>query len=293
MVRTRIRKAVIPAAGLGTRMLPASKAVPKELLPLVDKPVIQYIVEGAVQSGIEEVVIVLSRAKRSIRTHFQRSRALEQWLQHTQREHLVASVRAPSALAKFVYAWQEQPLGNGHAVLMAREAIGDEPFVMLWGDYPVLGDPPLAAQLIAAYEATSTAIVAVAPVALDEVGKFGMVETAGELGASLAPAVRIVEKSLPPPGVAPLAALGGYVLPPEIFAHLDALSPGQGGEIWLVDAVQRLAEAGQLHALTFTGRHYDMGNVLDYLVANIEIGLTRPELGAALRARLLATLGIG
>jgi UTP--glucose-1-phosphate uridylyltransferase len=195
--------------------------------------------------------------------------------------------------ARFVYVWQEQPLGNGHAVLLAREAIGDEPFVMLWGDYPVLGDPHLAAQLMAAYEATGTAIVAVAPVAVDQVEKFGIVETTGPSDASLAPVVGIVEKRLPRPGAPPLAALGGYVLTPDIFPCLAALSPGQGGEIWLVDAVQRLAEDGRLHALRFTGKHYDTGNLLDYLLANVEIGLTRPDIGDELRARLLAALSVG
>jgi UTP--glucose-1-phosphate uridylyltransferase len=282
----KVRKAVIPAAGLGTRFLPASKAVPKEMLPLVDKPVIQYIVEGAVASGIEQVVIVTAASKRAIEDHFDRFWELEYRLDHAGKHDLLAEARATAELARFVFVRQGAPLGNGHAVLLAKDVVGDEPFVMLWGDDLVLGDPPLVRQLIEAHERTGGAIVAVKAVSREDASKYGVIEVAERVDERLFRVSRIVEK--PPTGEAPsnLAAVTGYLLTPDIFEYLEQTPAGHGGEIWLADGVQRIAERGNLFALEFLGRRYDAGNKLEYLQATVDIALDRPDLGPALREYL-------
>jgi len=287
----RVRKAVIPAAGLGTRFLPASKSVPKEMLPVVDKPVIQYIVEGAVQSGIEEVVIVTAASKRAIEDHFDRFWELEYRLETAGKSDLVAVARQPAELAKFVFVRQGAPLGNGHAVLMAKEVVGDEPFVMLWGDDVVLGDPPFVRQLIDAHERTGGSVVGVMAVPPEEAAKYGVVDVAERLDERLTRASRIVEKpkdELPPSN---LAAVAGYLLTPDIFGYLEETRAGQGGEIWLADGVQRIADRGEFYALQFQGRRYDMGNKLEYLYATVDLALARPDLGPAFRQYLVRVMG--
>jgi UTP--glucose-1-phosphate uridylyltransferase len=281
--RARVRKAVIPAAGLGTRFLPASKAVPKEMLPLVDKPVIQYIVEGAAASGIDEVVIVTSASKRAIEDHFDRFWELEYRLEQAGKDELLAEARRPAELARFVFVRQGEPLGNGHAVLCAKEVIGDEPFVMLWGDDVVVGEPPFVEQLVRAYERTGGAVVGVMAVPPEEAAKYGVVEVAERLDERLTRASRIVEK--PKEGLAPsnLAAVAGYLLTPDIFSFLEQTPVGQGGEIWLADGVQKIAEEGNFYALEFEGRRYDAGNKLEFLQATFELALARPDLGPPLR----------
>lgn len=284
--RKPVRKAVIPAAGLGTRFLPASKAVPKEMLPLVDKPVIQYIVEGAVASGIEEVVIVTASSKRAIEDHFDRHWELEWRLEQAGKLDLVQEARAPADLAKFVFVRQGEPLGNGHAVLVAREVVGDEPFAMLWGDDLVLGDPPLVRQMIAAYERTGGSVVAVMRVPAEDAGRYGVVEVAEQVDQRLARVSRIVEKPKPEEVPSNLAAVAGYVLTPDVFDYLASTEAGKGGEIWLADAVQRLAQEGRLYALEFEGRRYDAGNKPEFLEATVDIALGRPDLAPAFRAYL-------
>jgi UTP--glucose-1-phosphate uridylyltransferase len=283
---TRVRKAVIPAAGLGTRFLPASKAVPKEMLPVVDKPVIQYIVEGAVESGIEEVVLVTAAAKRAIEDHFDRSFELEYRLETAGKHALLELTRRPAEMARFVMVRQGAPLGNGHAVLLAKEVIGDEPFAMLWGDDIVLGSPPFVAQLIEAHERTGGSVVGVMAVPPEEAVKYGVVEVAERLDERLVRCSRIVEK--PPLGQVPsnLAAVAGYVLTPDIFAYLEETGVGQGGEIWLADGVQKIAANGNLYALEFSGRRYDAGNKLEFLQATVDLALERSDLGPAFRAYL-------
>jgi UTP--glucose-1-phosphate uridylyltransferase len=281
-----VRKAVIPAAGLGTRFLPASKAVPKEMLPIVDKPVIQYIVEGAVASGIEEVVLITAAAKRSIEDHFDRSFELEYRLDAAGKHELLELTRRISDLARFVMVRQSAPLGNGHAVLLAKEVVGDEPFVMLWGDDVVLGSPPFAAQLIAAHERTGGSVVGVIAVPPEEAIKYGVIEIAERLDDRLVRCSQIVEK--PPLGQVPsnLAAVAGYVLTPDVFGYLEETAIGQGGEIWLADGVQRIAAKGNLYALQFAGRRYDAGNKLEFLQATVDLALEHAELGSAFRAYL-------
>jgi UTP--glucose-1-phosphate uridylyltransferase len=283
---SRVRKAVIPAAGLGTRFLPASKAVPKEMLPIVDKPVIQYIVEGAVESGIEEVVLVTASAKRAIEDHFDRFFELEYRLEASGKHDLLEQTRRPAEMARFVMVRQGAPLGNGHAVLLAKEVVGDEPFAMLWGDDIVLGSPPFVRQLIDAHERTGGSVVGVMAVPPEEAIKYGVVEVAERLDDRLVRCSRIVEK--PPRDQAPsnLAAVAGYVLTPDIFGYLEQTHVGQGGEIWLADGVQKIAAKGNLYALEFAGRRYDAGNKLEYLQATVDLALDRPELGPAFRAYL-------
>ncbi|MCA1647409.1 MAG: UTP--glucose-1-phosphate uridylyltransferase [Chloroflexi bacterium] len=282
-----------PAAGLGTRFLPASKAVPKEMLPIVDKPVIQYIIEGAVASGIEEVVLVTASAKRSIEDHFDRFFELEYRLEAAGKHDLVAEVRRLSEMAKFVVVRQGAPLGNGHAVLVAKEVVGDEPFAMLWGDDMVLGDPPFVRQLIDAHERTGGSVVGVIAVPPEEAIKYGVIEIAERLDDRLVRASRIVEK--PPRDEVPsnLAAVAGYVLTPDIFGYLEQTGAGQGGEIWLADGVQQIAARGNFYALEFQGRRYDAGNKLEFLQATFDLALERPDLGPPLRAYLEAKLAAG
>ena len=283
---TRVRKAVIPAAGLGTRFLPASKAVPKEMLPIVDKPVIQYIIEGAVASGIEEVVIITASAKRSIEDHFDRFFELEYRLEAAGKFDLVEESRRLADMAKFVFVRQGAPLGNGHAVLLAKEVVGDEPFAMLWGDDMVLGSPPFVQQLISAHERTGGSVVGVMAVPPDDAVKYGVIEVAERVDARLVRASRIVEK--PPLDAVPsnLAAVAGYVLTPDVFGYLEETGAGQGGEIWLADGVQQIAAKGNLYAVEFEGRRYDAGNKLEFLQATVDLALAREDLGPAFRAYL-------
>lgn len=283
---SRVRKAVIPAAGLGTRFLPASKAVPKEMLPIVDKPVIQYIVESAVESGIEEIVIVTASAKRAIEDHFDHFFELEYRLEAAGKQDLLEEARHPADMARFVMVRQGSPLGNGHAVLLAKEVVGDEPFAMLWGDDIVLGSPPFVEQLIAAHERTGGSVVGVMAVPPEDAVKYGVVEVVERLDERLVRCSRIVEK--PPIDQAPsnLAAVAGYVLTPDIFEYLERTEVGQGGEIWLADGVQQIAARGNLYALEFSGRRYDAGNKLEFLQATVDLALERSDLGPAFRAYL-------
>jgi UTP--glucose-1-phosphate uridylyltransferase len=282
----RVRKAVIPAAGLGTRFLPASKAVPKEMLPIVDKPVIQYIIEGAVESGIEEIVLVTASAKRAIEDHFDRFFELEYRLEAAGKHDLLEQTRSLADMAKFVIVRQGAPLGNGHAVLLAKEVVGDEPFAMLWGDDMVLGQPPFVRQLIDAHHRTGGSVVGVMSVPPDDAVKYGVIEVAERLDDRLVRASRIVEK--PPRHEVPsnLAAVAGYLLTPDIFEYLENTSAGQGGEIWLADGVQKIAAKGNLYALEFEGRRYDAGNKLEFLQATVDLALQRNDLGPPFRAYL-------
>jgi len=281
-----VRKAVIPAAGLGTRFLPASKAVPKEMLPIVDKPVIQYIVEGAVASGIEEVVIITASAKRAVEDHFDRFFELEYRLEAAGKLDLLAETRHLADMARFVMVRQGAPLGNGHAVLLAKEVVGDEPFAMLWGDDMVLGSPPFVRQLIEAHERTGGSVVGVMAVPPEDAIKYGVIEVAERLDDRLVRASRIIEK--PPLDQVPsnLAAVAGYVLTPDVFGYLEDTSVGHGGEIWLADGVQKIAAKGNLYALEFQGRRYDAGNKLEFLQATVDLALERADLGPLFRAYL-------
>jgi UTP--glucose-1-phosphate uridylyltransferase len=256
------------------------------MLPIVDKPVIQYIVEGAVESGIEEVVLITASTKRAIEDHFDRFFELEYRLEAAGKHDLLEEARRPAEMAKFIFVRQGSPLGNGHAVLLAKEVVGDEPFAMLWGDDMVLGDPPFVRQLAEAHYRTGGAVVGVMSVPPEDAVKYGVIEVAERLDSRLVRASRIVEK--PPHDQVPsnLAAVAGYVLTPDIFEYLEQTSAGQGGEIWLADGVQKIAAKGNLYALEFEGRRYDAGNKQEFLQATVDLALARSDLGPSFRKYL-------
>ena len=277
-----VRTAVIPAAGLGTRMLPATKAVPKEMIPIVDKPVIQYVVEEAVASGIEHIVIVTSAAKRAIEDHFDYFYEMDKRLRAAGKTAEADALREIGDMASFTYVRQAEPLGNGHAVLCAREVVGNQPFAVLWGDDIVLGDPPCTRELIEVYERYGASVCAVMEVAEADVSKYGVI--AGEAVDERAYKVsELIEK--PPRERAPsrLATVKGYVLTSETFDILAETQAGQGGEIWLADALNVLAQRGRLYASTFSGKRYDAGNQLQILQATIDVALAREGLGNEIR----------
>ncbi len=289
----RVRKAVFPAAGWGTRFLPATKAQPKEMLPLVDKPVIQYAVEEAVAAGIEQVIIVTSSQKRAIEDHFDLSYELERLLEDKGEIEKLRQVRAISDLAQVAYVRQKEQLGLGHAVLMAKDLIGHEPFAVLLPDDVVVGERPAIGQLIHAYQQTHGSVLAVAEVAPEETSRYGIVGTddAGGLPDDVSdPRLhrvnRLVEK--PSPGTAPsnLAIIGRYVLTPKIFDKLEQTQRGAAGEIQLTDAIEALMAEQSVYAYEFEGDRHDAGTTMGWLKATIELALARPDLGSELRAHL-------
>ncbi len=284
-----IRKAVIPAAGLGTRFLPATKAVPKEMLPILDRPVIQYVVEEAVASGIHQIVVVTGQAKRAIEDHFDSSPELESRLEAAGRHEDLQAVRALSEMAEFAFVRQSRPKGNGHAVLCARVAVGDEPFAMVWGDDIVEADVPCLRQLLEVHERYGGAVAAVMPVARADIPKYGVIDA--ERIADRVYRVRgIVEKPSTQTAPSNLATVHAWILPGRIFEILEQTPPGKDGEIWLVDAIGTLLEEQPVHALEFQGRRFDTGNKLEFLQACINFALRRPDLGPPLRRYLEAAL---
>ncbi len=283
-----IRKAVIPAAGFGTRFLPATKSLPKEMLPIVDKPVIQYIVQEAVASGIEEFVLITGSNKRAIEDHFDYNFELEYQLQSAGREDLFDMVRAISDMAKFIYVRQKEQLGNGHAVLCARTVIApDEPFVVLWGDDFIDAKPPRVQQLVDTHNRHKASVLSVIRTSNPEdTLRYGFVD-GDEVEPGLFKVNRIVEKPGPEHAPSDIAVVSGFVLGPEIFQALDEVRPGAGGEIWLTDAVNHLLRTHDVYAKVIeNGRYYDCGNKLEYLKANIDFGLRRPDLGPGLMSYL-------
>jgi UTP--glucose-1-phosphate uridylyltransferase len=274
----KIRKAIIPAAGLGTRFLPATKAQPKEMLPIVDKPSIQYIIEEAIASGIEDILVVTGRGKRSIEDHFDRSLELEQALRQAGKEDLLKLVHDISEMADIHYIRQKEPKGLGHAIYCARAFIGDEPFAVLLGDDIVYNEgTPCLKQLMNIYETYPGTILGCQHVEREAVSRYGVVD--GEaLGERIAQVHDLVEK--PPMDKAPstLAILGRYIITPRIFEILQHTAPGAGGEIQLTDALKELAQIEAMYAYEFEGIRYDVGNKLGYLQATVEYALRDPEL---------------
>ncbi|NIK77903.1 UTP--glucose-1-phosphate uridylyltransferase [Paenibacillus castaneae] len=284
----RIRKAIIPAGGLGTRFLPATKAQPKEMLPIIDKPAIQYIVEEAVQSGIESIVIVSGRNKRAIEDHFDKSAELEMELEARHNEEMLEVVRKISQLADIYYVRQREPLGLGHAVLCGRRFIANEPFAVLLGDDILKSDPPCLRQMIDVYEQQQSSVVAVMEVPWDQTHKYGIVDI--EAGKQIARVRDIVEK--PAPGLAPsnYAVVGRYVLNPAIFDLLEHAVPGKGGEIQLTDSLQQLNRISALSAYRFDGIRHDVGDKLGFVQATIDFALERADLGDDVRKYLMKRL---
>ena len=272
-----LRKAVIPVAGLGTRFLPATKAQPKEMLPLVDTPVIQYVVEEAIRAGIESLVLVTGRGKAAIENHFDVAYELEDILRRRGQQEDLDMVRGISHLAQFAYVRQGEPLGLGHAVLCARHAVGEETFALLLGD-DVFDERDSALEaLIAAHHTSGKSVVGVQEVPLEQVSRYGIVN-APEAPRDIWDVTTIVEK--PSPNVAPSrwAVVGRYVLEPRVFDHLATLEPGVGGEYQLTDALAALAREGRLVAAPIPAKRFDTGNKLDYLKANVEFALGRDDL---------------
>ncbi|MBO7747623.1 UTP--glucose-1-phosphate uridylyltransferase GalU [Paenibacillus sp. MWE-103] len=278
----RIRKAVIPAAGLGTRFLPATKAQPKEMLPIVDKPAIQYIVEEAVQSGIESILIVTGRNKKSIEDHFDKSVELEQLLAEKGKEQLLREVQAIGDMANVHFIRQKEPLGLGHAILCAKQFVGDEPFAVLLGDDILMSEPPALSRLIDLYRRTNRQVVGVREVPDEEVGKYGIVEPAAARTFGAHAVEGLVEKPAFREAPSNLAVMGRYVLKPDIFPVLETLERGAGGEYQLTDALHAMCADEELLALPLAGKRYDIGDKIGYMKAIIEVGLQREELRDAL-----------
>lgn len=274
---TRIRKAVIPAAGLGTRFLPATKAQPKEMLPIVDKPTIQYIIEEAIASGIEEFLIVTGKSKRSIEDHFDRSIELEQTLEKSHKEELLNTIKSISDIP-IHFIRQKEPLGLGHAVLCAKSFADAEPFAVLLGDDVVDAQVPCLKQLINVYNTTGSSVLGVQEVAQDKVSSYGIVDPIKNIDRRTCLIRDMVEKPAVSEAPSRLAVLGRYIITPEIFSILECTKPGRGGEIQLTDALRVLAVEQDIFAYNFEGRRYDVGDKQGFLEATVEYALKRPEL---------------
>ena len=279
---THVRKAVIPAAGLGTRFLPATKAQPKEMLPVVDKPAIQYVVEEAVRSGIDDILIITGRGKRSLEDHFDRNFELEHQLHEKGKSEDLIEVRQLADLADIHYVRQGEALGLGHAVSIARKHVGDNPFVVMLGDDIMVDGAKLLTSMISAYEEQQASVIALLEVPHEDIGSYGCVRPE-PVSDRLVKVLDIVEK--PDPSVAPsdLAVVGRYVLTPEVFDALEDVEPGYGGEIQLTDALAKLVQTQGLYGYTFDEGRYDIGMKIDYLRATVEIALQRDDLGPAFR----------
>jgi len=286
----KVRKAVFPAAGLGTRFLPATKAQPKEMLPVVDKPLIQYGVEEAIHSGVKNIIIVTGRNKSSIEDHFDVSFELERILEAKGKKDLLAIVQGISDMISVAYVRQKEALGLGHAVLRARELVGPEPFAVVLSDDVIRADTPCLRQLLDIYESYGASVVALMEVPEESVSAYGVVEAEPvDHGGSTDRLFRIrnlVEK--PRRGEAPsrLAIIGRYVLTPEIFSSIDSVGPGAGGEIQLTDALRHLLLDRPIYGLRFQGRRYDAGDKLGFLQATVELALGREDLGGPFRTYL-------
>lgn len=281
----KLRKAVIPAAGLGTRFLPATKAQPKEMLPLIDKPAIQYVVEEAVRAGLTEILIVTGRGKRSIEDHFDRSLELEHFLESRGKFEELKLVREISEMAEIHYIRQKDPLGLGHAVSVAEAFVGGEPFVVLLGDDIMSDHHPLLSEMLDVHERYGRSVLAVTEVAREEVQLYGIAEVE-MVEERLGRVLSLVEKPAPEEARSNLAVIGRYVLTPEIFGCLRETPPGRGGEIQLTDAIALLAQQQAVYAWLFEGGRFDVGNKLEYLQATIELAVDREDLAGGLRAYL-------
>jgi UTP--glucose-1-phosphate uridylyltransferase len=283
---------VIPAAGLGTRFLPATKAIPKEMLPIVDIPTIQYVVEEAVASGIEHVIMVTGRGKDSILDHFDRAPELEDFLVSKGKPDLAAMVRAIADRVEVLAVRQKEPRGLGHAVLTAASLVGDEPFAVLLGDDVFDATPPCTRQLIDVFEARGQAAIALLDVPREQTASYGVVAGTA-LGGGLHQVSAMVEKPAPEDAPSTLAIMGRYVLPAAIFPLIARTAPGKGGEIQLTDALDQLRRDAGIVGCEFQGRRYDAGDKVGYIQANIEYALKRPDLAARLRPYLEEIAGRG
>lgn len=273
----KVRKAVIPAAGLGTRFLPGTKAVPKEMFPIIDKPTIQYIVEEARKSGIEDILVITGKNKRPIEDHFDSVPELEQNLKAKGKHELLEKVEETTDINLY-FIRQSHPRGLGDAVLMAKDFIGDEPFVVMLGDDLMEDDVPLTKQLMDRYEETHASTLAVMRVPHDEVNKYGIIDPSAETKPGLYDVTKFVEKPNVDEAPSDLAIIGRYLLTPEIFEMLETQEPGQGNEIQLTDSIDRLNKIQRVFAHEFKGQRYDVGYKFGYLKTSIQFGLRHPEI---------------
>jgi UTP--glucose-1-phosphate uridylyltransferase len=282
----KIRKVVIPAAGFGTRFLPQTKAMPKEMLPIVDKPVIQYVVEEAVDSGIEDVIIVTGAAKRAIEDHFDVPNAeLLRNLEEGGKTKFVEEITRLSEMANFIYIRQKGPYGNGTPILSAEPAIEDEPFAVLWGDEFIYSTPPRLKQMIDVYEKYGGIVISGVRIEKKEdLNRYGIADVT-QVEGNVYKINHIVEKPNPDEAPSNLATHGGYIFPPEIFEALRNIKPGKGGEVWLIDAINLLKEQGvPVYTVEIKdAKYYDTGNKLEYMKTVIEHGLKHPEIGEDLK----------
>lgn len=288
--KQKVRKAIIPAAGLGTRFLPATKALAKEMLPIVDKPTIQFIVEEALKSGIEDILIVTGKAKRPIEDHFDSNIELEQNLKEKGKTELLKLVEETTDI-NLHFIRQSHPMGLGHAVLQAKAFVGDEPFVVMLGDdlMNIMGDgTPLTKELISDYEKTHASTIAVMKVPHDDVDKYGVIAPEGEVSKGLYNVAEFVEKPAVEDAPSDLAIIGRYLLTPEIFQVLEKQKPGAGNEIQLTDAIETLNKTQRVFAHEFTGKRYDVGDKFGFVETTIEYGLNHPQIKDELHDYIIA-----
>jgi UTP--glucose-1-phosphate uridylyltransferase len=280
-----VRKAVFPAAGLGTRFLPATKAQPKEMLPLVDKPTIQYVVEEAVASGLDEIILVTGRNKRAIEDHFDAAFELEYYLQDRGKLDELAQIKTISEMASVSYVRQKEPLGLGHAILCARPLVGDEPFGVFLGDDIIVSRVPCMLQLLDVFQRQDGPVLAVMRVPKEEIGRYGVIVPRG-LGGNVFEVLDLVEKPDPQDAPSDLAIMGRYVLTPDLFPILAETPPDSRGEIQLTNGLRTLRGRRPIYAVEFEGRRHDTGEKLGFLKATVEFALARPDLADAFRAYL-------
>ncbi len=280
----KVRKAIIPVAGFGTRFLPATKASPKEMLPIIDKPTIQYVVEEAVASGIEEIILVTSQSKRAVEDHFDDNPVLEAWLLKQGKKDLLKEVRSIGKMAEFVYLRQKGPYGSATPVLNARHLIGDEPFAVLFGDELFVSKTPRLKQMIEVFEKYGDPVLGTIKVDEEGTKKYGMVAPAVEVERGVCQVKGLVEKPGPSKAPSRLAAIGTYVLTPDIFASIEKTKRGHGGELVLLDAIAHLMRRRPVYAKAIEGRYFDTGSKIGWLEANIAMALERPDMAADTRA---------
>ena len=283
---TKVTKAVIPAAGFGTRFLPQTKALPKEMLPIVDKPIIQYVVEELVESGIKNIVIVTGWHKRAIEDHFDYPFELEQRLKEWGKLELLEKVRKIADMANFIYVRQKGPYGNATPVLSAREVIGDEPFVVVWGDEFIYSKPPRVKQCLEVFEKYGDPVISAIKVPKKDVGRYGIVDVK-HIEDNIYQIFKLLEKPKPEETPSTLAAHGCYVFTPDIFEDLARLKPGKAGEYWLTDAIAAMMKRRPVYACEIqNGKYYDTGNKIEYLKAVVEFALNHADLNGEFRKYL-------
>lgn len=283
-----IRKIVIPVAGYGTRFLPFTKSIPKEMLPIVDRPVIQYIVEQAVAAGITDVILVTGTSKKALEDYFDYNLELEIQLERAGKLAQKQLIRDVSDIAKFIYVRQKEQLGNGHAILQAKEVVGNEPFAVVFGDDVHMGNPNYIQQLVSAYDQYQAPVLEVMRREQDkDYDKYGYISVKEDMGNGVLLTERVVEKPGSANKVSPYALISGMVLTPDIFTKLETQTPGKGGEIWLSEAVNALAQDRKIYAKEVTGvTYFDCGNKLEYLKATVEFALQRDDVGPDFKAYL-------